>query len=116
LSFLETIMKKLLTLSVLALTLAACSTAPKPVPPQPVEIKIYMTATYKYEVLPLATVVSVRPGKVGTRFCYTDSKLAGTQICNNLVTGSRTVQSGYNQGVVFTEPDAPTPSPALAGR
>jgi hypothetical protein len=104
---LETTMRKLLILSTLALTLAACSTGPKPT-----EVKIYITSTYSYAVSSTETVVAVRPGKTGTQFCYTDSRLAGVQVCNNLATGTRTVPSGYDLGVVFTEPDAPATSPA----
>ena len=98
-------MKKHLILSALALTLAACS---KPAAPRPAEIKLYLTATYSYAVSPTESVVAARPGRLGTRFCYTDDKLAGVLVCNNLVTGTRTVLSGYDLGVVFTEPDAPT--------
>jgi hypothetical protein len=99
-------MKKLLILSTLALTLAACSTGPK----LPVT-EIQVTGTYTYTVKPTESIVSVNPGKIGTKFCYTDKALAGTQVCNNLVTGTRTVASGYGLNVVFTEPDAPTASP-----
>ena len=56
-------------------------------------------------------MVAVRPGKTGTRFCYTDTKLAGVQVCNSLSTGQRTVQSGYSLGVMFSEPDAPASTP-----
>lgn len=100
---------KYLTLTVLALTLAACS---KPAAPQPAEIKIYLTATYSYAVSPAESVVAVRPGKLGTRFCYTDRSLSGLQVCHNLDAGQITVQTGYALGVVFTEPDSAA-SPAL---
>ena len=65
---------KYLTLIALALTLAACSTAPRPP-----DVYIQITGTYTYAVSPTQTVVSVRPGKLGTRFCYTDRTLAGVQ-------------------------------------
>ena len=96
-------MKKYLSLSVLALALAAC--AQPPAAPLPVT-EIHVTGTYTYTVKASESIVSVNPGKTGTSFCYTDKNLSGTQVCNNLVTGHRTVPSGYDLGVVFTEPDA----------
>jgi hypothetical protein len=97
---LEIIMKKLFLLSTLALTLAACGGTPKPT------TEIQITGTYTYTVTASQAIVSVNPGKKGTKFCYTDKTLNGVQVCNNLTTGTRTVASGYDQGVVFTEPDA----------
>ncbi|WP_407570740.1 hypothetical protein [Deinococcus altitudinis] len=105
-------MKKLLTLSVLVLTLAAC--ARPPVAPLPVT-EISVTGTYTYTIKATESVVSVNPGKVGTKFCYTDRNQT-TEVCNNLVTGTRAVKSGYDLKVVFTEPDAPIASPAPALR
>ncbi|WP_407572154.1 hypothetical protein [Deinococcus altitudinis] len=102
-------MKKFLTLSVLALTLAAC--AQPPAAPLPVT-EISVTGTYTYTVKATESVVSVNPGKVGTKFCYTDKTLNGAQVCNNLATGTHAVKSGYDLGVVFTEPDAVS-APAL---
>ena len=103
-------MKKFLTLSVLALTLAAC--AQPTATPQPAT-EIHVTATYTYTIKATESVVSVNPGKLGTRFCFTDSRLAGVLVCNNLYSGGRTVSSGYDLGVVFSEPDAvPAPAPA----
>ncbi|MGY2892741.1 hypothetical protein [Deinococcus sp. UYEF24] len=106
-------MKKFLTLSVLALSLAAC--AQPPAAPLPVT-EISVTGTYTYVIKATESVVSVNQGKTGTRFCYTDNKLAGVQVCNNLVTGTRAVKSGYDLGVVFTEPDAPAAPSAPARR
>ena len=101
-------MKRALILSALALTLAACSTTTPPV------TETRVTATYTYAIKATETTVSVNPGKVGTKFCYTDKLLNGTLVCNNLSTGQRTVQSGYSLGVVFSEPDAPVSiAPAL---
>ena len=98
---------KYLTLAALALTLAACSAAPK-LP----DVNIRVTGTYTYAVSARQTVVAVRPGKLGTRFCYTDSSLSGLQVCHNLDAGKITVTTGYDLGVVFTEPDAAA-GPAL---
>ena len=101
-------MKRTLLLSALALTLAACGGTSKPVPLTDIRV----TGTYTYAVSARQTVVTVRPGKLGTRFCYTDSSLSGPQVCHNLDAGQIAVTTGYAFGVVFTEPDA-TASPAL---
>lgn len=104
-------MKNLLLSSALALTLAACSSTPAPVSPtpKPAEALVYRSATYTYTITATTSVVSVNAGKLGTRFCFTSTALAGVQVCNNLVSGSRTVPSGADQGVVFTEPDGSPP-------
>jgi hypothetical protein len=94
---LEITMKKIFLLSALALTLAACAQAPV--------TEISVTNIYTYTVKASETIVAVRPGKTGTSFCYTDRSQT-TEVCNNLVTGSRSVPSGYDLGVVFSEPDA----------
>ncbi|MGY2897205.1 hypothetical protein [Deinococcus sp. UYEF24] len=68
-------------------------------------IEIYLTGIYTYAVKASETVVSVRPGKTDSQFCYSDRQQT-TEACNNLVTSQRTVPSGYDLGVVFSEPDS----------
>ncbi|GGR16957.1 hypothetical protein [Deinococcus ruber] len=92
-------MNRVLLLSVAALSLAACGQqAPQPV----VEVDLLQTRDYTFAVSPTRTDVEVKPGHLGTTFCFTDSRLAGVQVCNNLSTGKRVVETGRDFNAQFT--------------
>ena len=93
-------MKRVLLLSVAVLSLAACG--PKALTPAPAQPKMLSTRDFTFSELATSTTVTVRPKHLGTRFCYTDSRLNGVQVCNNLVTGKRKVDTGQNFAATFT--------------
>ncbi|ULH15540.1 membrane lipoprotein lipid attachment site-containing protein [Deinococcus sp. KNUC1210] len=91
-------MKKILILTVATVVLAACG--PKVTPPVTVELR--QTRDYTFAVAPTRTDVEVKPGHLGTKFCYTDAQPNSSEVCNNLTTGKRVVETGSTYNAQFT--------------
>ncbi|ULH17334.1 hypothetical protein MF271_19280 (plasmid) [Deinococcus sp. KNUC1210] len=94
-------MNRILILTVAALALAACG--PKPVASTPVvQVDLLQTRDYTFAVGPTRTDVEVKAGHLGTTFCFTDSQPNSSEVCNNLTTGKRVVETGSTYTAQFT--------------